>query len=141
VRTPPQALLQHRIAGSAIRAFAGRFNAVRWPADARLTSWWRTPEGNATAAGAEFSQHLLGLAADLVTSRPREAVALAQRAGLVALYHNAGSGWHVHVQSRPRGYVQQLVSAAPDLRPWVGLGPTPAPPRMPAAPRPAPVWV
>jgi hypothetical protein len=127
---------RHHVLGPALRAFVQRFNSVGWPPGSRVTSWWRTPEGNDTASGAEFSQHLLGLGIDVVTPRPRELVAAAQRGGLVALYHNAGSGWHVHVQAAPRGYVQRLVRAAPELAIWVG-GARPAP----VAPaRPAPVW-
>jgi hypothetical protein len=135
MNAPPIALQRHRVLGPQIAAFVRRANAIEVPPGSRVTSWYRTPEANDTAAGAEFSQHLLGLAFDVVTPKPRELVALAQRAGLVALYHNAGSGWHVHVQARPRGFVQTLIAAAPELASLVGLTPRPAP--APRAPTPA----
>jgi hypothetical protein len=135
MNVPPAALLRHAVLGPQIRRFVAQVNTL--PSSlGRVTSWWRTPEANDSASGAEFSQHLLGLAFDVVTPKPRELVALAQRAGLVAIFHNAGSGWHVHVQARPRGFVAQLLRLAPDLAPWLGIGNRPAP-AGPRTPQPA----
>jgi hypothetical protein len=133
VTRPPPALWSHPIAGQALRAFVARFNRIGFPAGSRISSWWRTPEANDGANGGEFSQHLLGLSIDVVSPRPRELVAAAQRAGLQAIYHNAGSGWHVHIQAAPRGYVQRLIALAPDLAPWVGRRTPQAAPRPPAS--------
>ena len=125
---PPAAMLQNRDLGPLIAQFAARVNSLAMPAGTRLTSWWRGPAANASAGGAELSQHLVGLAADFVSSRPLELVALAQRAGLSAIYHNVGSGWHVHIQAGRAGYLERLIVGRPWLARMIGVGRSLPPP-------------
>jgi hypothetical protein len=137
---PPQAFQRDATLGPLIASFVWRINRLPFPAGTRVTSWWRSVTANRSASGADLSQHLLGLAVDFVTPTPHRLVAAARAAGLVAIYHNVGSGWHVHVQAYPAGFATNLFRS----RPWVAQALGFAPPRgivasAPAigAPRPA----
>lgn len=62
-----------------------------------LTSFWRSPEHNASVGGSPNSQHLVALAFDFVPDDWAQApafLALAQQLDLVAL----NEGDHIHVQ-------------------------------------------
>ncbi len=66
------------------------------------TSWWRSASHNSSVGGAPRSQHLLGLAVDLVyRSSSAKAAARAQMEewGL----HTIDEGDHLHVQAMPAG--------------------------------------
>lgn len=72
----------------------------------RLTSWWRTPEHNRAVGGHPESQHLVGLAFDLVAP-PLAMHRIAQRArdvGLVAV----NEGDHVHLQALQPGQLARF---------------------------------
>lgn len=112
---PPRAFWSHPVLGPELRAFHAKLAKLILPAGSRVSGWWRTPESNASSGGREYSQHLLGLAIDIVTPNPRAVIDAASRLGLIAIYHNVGSGWHVHVQARPAGFVRQLAARAADL--------------------------
>lgn len=100
---PPEWML--RLFGRALyRAFVGRvINGL--PAEFALTSWYRTPAGNAAVRGHADSQHLLGLAADFVVRDPQLTVTALTGQGLTAL----NEGDHVHVQAFPAGVVAPVL--------------------------------
>jgi len=77
----------------------GVFN--QFPGQVGVSSWFRTPEQNRLATGSAESQHLFGLAMDLVSARDglESVAAAARRAGLVAVPERD----HVHVQLFPKG--------------------------------------
>ena len=118
---PPAAYYADPVLSHLVREFSRRVNSVQKPAGTRLSSWWRNRSSNEDAHGQELSQHLAALAADFVSPNSRALVAAFQRAGLQAIYHNAGSGWHVHVQAYPRGFIARLIAARPHLAGLLGL--------------------
>jgi len=67
----------------------------------QATSWFRTPEENRNAEGDSESQHLFGLAVDIVGSDDalRRAIVAARGVGLIAVPEPS----HLHVQAFPRG--------------------------------------
>jgi hypothetical protein len=66
----------------------------------RLTSWWRTRSQNASVAGHPNSQHLTGLAIDLLPDDAGQRFAqLARMVGLVVV----DEGDHFHVQRYAAG--------------------------------------
>lgn len=77
------------------------------------TNWWRSDAHNDRVGGHRYSQHLLGLAVDLVPSgygamhydALRRAMAAAE---LVAI----NEGDHVHVQDAPAGSWNHVIDAA-----------------------------
>jgi len=71
-----------------------------------VTSWFRTPEMNRMAGGASESQHLFGLAMDIVAPPQfKHAVVRALRgAGLVVVEEKR----HVHVQLFPAGALARV---------------------------------
>jgi hypothetical protein len=91
---------------------------ARTGADVQITSWHRGTGRNKEAGGQEFSQHLLGVAMDAVSTNRTQAqlFALAQRAatayGTTAILSNRGA---VHVQALPNGAVRALVTREPTL--------------------------
>lgn len=89
------------------------YPAVRWFLQAladtfvpgvSASSWYRNPSHNRSVGGAADSQHLLGLAVDLVGDRWALASAerMARAAGLTPVYE----GSHLHVQLFPAGYLR-----------------------------------
>lgn len=74
----------------------------------QVTSWWRSPAHNREVGGEPFSQHLVGLAFDVVGPG---SVRVAQRwreAGGVAVQ----TPTHVHLQVWPAGTLERLLTAA-----------------------------
>lgn len=71
----------------------------------RVTSWWRDPRHNREVGGSDSSQHLLGVAFDVVPVTSGNYYAL-QRAG----FRVVNEGDHLHAQPWPPG------SARPILR-------------------------
>lgn len=87
------------------REFRERFNRGAAPFGGSVTSYWRTIDHNREVGGAAASQHLYGLAADVV-GVPKRAFVVAMRAvGLVAI----DEGDHIHVQRFLRGTLDQGV--------------------------------
>lgn len=78
------------------RDFRTRFNAALREVPGRVTSFFRSVERNRQVGGSGSSQHLYGLAADVVVPRGWRARAIqrARRAGLVVI----DEGDHLHVQ-------------------------------------------
>lgn len=83
-----------------------------WRGRARITSWWRSIDRNAIVKGADWSQHLVGLAFDLVVEEgDREAlVALLEARGWTVLRYTD----HLHLQWLPYGRLRELVESAGD---------------------------
>jgi len=71
----------------------------------QATSWWRSPNENRDVGGFPESQHLLGLAVDLVLDDKQRAVGELVDLGLTAV----NEGTHVHVQYWPAGIASPLV--------------------------------
>lgn len=87
-------------------------NAANWALsglNVTLTSWWRTPETNASVGGDPGSQHLCGTAIDVAGP---DQVAAANRL-LAAGFHVVNEGTHVHAQVWPAGVARSsgLLSA------------------------------
>lgn len=105
VRRPPTALarmLEVRAPGIWEAFGAGVDHLERHVGTAVVTSWWRDKATNARAGGSPTSQHLLGVALDLVGDPQRIALA-AREAGFVVVVE----GDHVHVQAWPAGAPQR----------------------------------
>ncbi len=71
-----------------------------------ITSWYRNPPHNTAVGGAATSQHLVGLAVDLIPASEVGADAL-RRQGLFVVNEFD----HLHVQAWPAGFLADLVDA------------------------------
>lgn len=77
--------------------------------DTVITSWYRSPSQNVSASGEADSQHLFGLALDIVPGKPSlqlaisEASARFQEAGFVVVPVST----HLHVQTYPKGLLRR----------------------------------
>ena len=74
--------------------------AVEWPPGTLITSWYRDPAHNKAEGCDEESQHLLGLAFDIVVPDRDQQLARLRRAGILAFPSPRGN---IHVQSRLAG--------------------------------------
>lgn len=89
----------------------------------RLTGRTRSTAGNVAAGGAQYSQHLLGLAADVRTRnltrvQVEALIARARAIGLVPVDETKvtkGTGPHVHLQAFPAGTIPRSVYAGRQL--------------------------
>lgn len=69
-----------------------------------VTSWYRSPQENQRVGGAARSQHLLGLAIDVLPDRGGAAFAQAAQAqGMTIL----NEGDHFHIQAFPAGVLPE----------------------------------
>ncbi len=100
---PPSDVIQATL--PELRAFLIKLLPTPIPPSTRATSWWRDPRFNAQVGGHPQSQHLLGLALDLVTADPFELAASLRAQGLVAIVERD----HVHTQFWPAGVAGPLI--------------------------------
>lgn len=88
-----------------------QLEAIHRDLPATATSWWRSKAKNASVGGAADSQHLLGLAIDIVYPSSlirRTAIPRLQAAGFTVI----DEGDHVHVQVfRAQPAVSELIRA------------------------------
>lgn len=88
--------------------FVERVNRA-WQQDPFIvTSWWRSPQANQQAGGAQFSQHLVGTAVDAV---PRAGTRLQlkdhfERQGLICVVYKG----HVHAQLLQKGVLERWLT-------------------------------
>jgi len=75
-----------------------------------LTSWYRTPNENRRVGGDPDSQHLVGLAFDVVPGKGSSLLALkeAEQRFTQAGFHAIAESKHVHVQTFPPGILRQV---------------------------------
>lgn len=81
--------------------FIRRFNYGARGFGGRVTSYVRSPEKNRAVGGAPNSQHLYGLAADVVpaSGQRNQLTASLRAAGLIVI----DEGNHLHIQRLPAG--------------------------------------
>lgn len=106
VLAPPASVV--RLALPSIEDFIRRVFATAWFFPSLVaTSWWRDAAANRFVGGAEFSQHLIALALDVVVPRAevQQLLNVARFFGLTAV----DEGTHVHLQLFPAGRVPQAV--------------------------------
>jgi len=78
--------------------------------DTIVTSWWRSPAENRRVGGDPDSQHLVGLALDIVPGKPAILLAVAeasdrfQEAGFLVLPTRT----HLHIQTFPAGLLRDV---------------------------------
>lgn len=86
--------------------FVNRLNMIDVGPSLRVSSWWRDVETNRRVGGHPESQHLLGLAIDVVGDPFERQLLLAQlgQFGLVGV----DEGSHLHVQALPAGRARVL---------------------------------
>ncbi len=109
VRVPPQRIIDqmdHLLPGI-WPAFLGRVvdGARESRSHVQVSSWYRDPPTNRAVGGAAESQHLLGLAIDLVSDNPVALEKALDAQGIVAIRERT----HVHVQAYPAGLVGPLI--------------------------------
>jgi len=100
---PPSDIVQATL--PELRAFLIKLLPTPVPESTRITSWWRDPRFNAQIGGHPESQHLVGLALDIVTSDPLLLAENLRRQDLVAIVETS----HVHVQFWPAGVAGPLI--------------------------------
>jgi hypothetical protein len=108
---PPREMivaLELRLPGLA-RMFVERADLALAGLDVTATSWWRSQARNDDVGGAQLSQHLLGLAIDLVGPDEAEAERRLRAAGFVVIRHAVPGGkLHVHAQALPAGIIKAV---------------------------------
>jgi len=102
VRIPPDHVLL--AVRSDLLNFIFALDRIPFRQGSAITSWWRDPAVNQAVGGSPLSQHLIGLALDVVTPNPTEVVAAAFQAGIVAIDERT----HVHLQLRQAGSRETL---------------------------------
>jgi hypothetical protein len=75
--------------------FYGTVGAVRVHAPVEVSSWWRSTACNAEARGKETSQHLYGVALDVVGAGARDVADQLRAFGWTVL--DEGNHWHAQV--------------------------------------------
>jgi len=75
-----------------------------------LTSWYRTPSQNRRVGGSPDSQHLVGLAFDVVPGKGTSRLAINEAAQAFARagFTVVPADRHVHVQTFPAGVLRQV---------------------------------
>ena len=105
VSIPPREVLE--VLFPQILGFLVSISRVEFPHGVRLTSWWRSAEDNRRVGGAPQSQHLLGLAFDIVvpggSAERSRVIHSVTHAGLIGVDERS----HVHVQAFPAGALAQ----------------------------------
>lgn len=96
VYLPPEPIIAQVL--PQLRQFLQQLSRVYFPPDTRVTSWFRSVQQNLAVGGDSRSQHLAGLALDLVTVERAHLVDQLRLVGLIAV----DEGNHVHVQALPR---------------------------------------
>lgn len=121
VRVPPELVL--RILWPMVLPFLGTLRRVIDETGAPTpSSWWRSPDANASVGGGPESQHLVGLAVDFPLEPGALATRLletARRHGVVAIDETRGARPHVHVQAFPANGKPPDVLMATWLVRWI----------------------
>jgi hypothetical protein len=106
-RVPPRNLVSE--SGPLLLRFLLALRGVQAGPATTVTSWYRSPTENALVGGHVESQHLLGLAIDVV-ALPTPSLDQARRNGLVVVVEST----HAHLQFGPPGFLraQGLLSLA-----------------------------
>ena len=86
--------------------FIDRLRSTYYQVPFSATSWWRSYTGNLEAGGAEFSQHLIGTAADLWAEDLYKLERELRRQGLIAVRYSG----HVHAQLWEAGKLERLLT-------------------------------
>ncbi len=101
VRIPPERIIRALI--QELVAFLTALQGLRVGPSIRISSWWRDPVTNRRVGGHPQSQHLLGLAIDLVGEERELGEILRQTLdfplGIQAIRETS----HVHIQWLPAG--------------------------------------
>ena len=78
----------------------------------KITSWYRDPATNQREGGAPTSQHLFGLALDIVGPGQQLTQAIARDAQLIAVQEFD----HLHIQLLPAGVLERIGVTFPRVR-------------------------
>lgn len=107
-QNPPPASIVHTIERASPgfwRAWNGAVSgAFRASGGFHVTSWWRSGAFNREVGGSDFSQHLVGVALDVLPRTARVATAL-RAAGFRVI----DEGDHLHAQPWPAGSARSLI--------------------------------
>lgn len=73
-----------------------------------ITSWWRSPFENQRVGGNKDSQHLVGLALDVVPGKPSFKLAVSEASSrfMEAGFITVPSERHLHIQTFPAGLLR-----------------------------------
>lgn len=78
--------------------------------DTIITSWFRTPFENQRVGGQDDSQHLVGLALDVVPGKPSLKLAVSEASSrfMEAGFITVPSERHLHIQTFPAGLLRSV---------------------------------
>lgn len=120
VVAPPAAIVERFY--PEIRKVAAVWVLLSRLTDVEITSWWRSPEHNASVGGARWSQHVTGTAMDGLVPGLTRAQLLPYVQRIAAHYGvqapsaaSEGSGRSVHVQGLPYGMAERVLRTEPVL--------------------------